>query len=168
MPKLIKLLDKHFEEFLLVLLLLLIACVEMLQVVLRNLSFVPSLLWAEEFCRFCWIATVFISLPYTIRHGLMLRVNLLGEMLRGRSGRLLNFFVNLFTAAALTLLAYHSVGVVNTVYASGETSPAMRLPMWLLYGLMLFSFVLGILRALQSMILSLKPDSGEGSNECLH
>ena len=47
--KVLKWLDEHLEESLLVVLLVLIACVELVQVVFRNLSFVDALTWPEEF-----------------------------------------------------------------------------------------------------------------------
>lgn len=65
--KVIKWLDAHFEETILVLLLVAIACISMIQVLFRKIPFVTSLTWAEEFCRFLWIWSVFLSLPYTIR-----------------------------------------------------------------------------------------------------
>ena len=43
-----KWLDEHFEETLLVILLVLISCVELIQVIVRNVSFIPALTWAED------------------------------------------------------------------------------------------------------------------------
>ena len=56
--KVVKWLDEHMEEFLLVILLVVIACVSLLQVIIRKIPWIPSLTWAEEFCRFCWIWSV--------------------------------------------------------------------------------------------------------------
>lgn len=47
-----KWLDLHFEESILIFFLVAISCVELVQVVARNVSFMPSLTWAEELCRF--------------------------------------------------------------------------------------------------------------------
>ena len=66
--KIIKWLDLHFEEFFMVVFLVLITVVSLMQVIVRNIEVIPSLTWAEEFCRFCWIGSVFLSLPYTIRN----------------------------------------------------------------------------------------------------
>ena len=63
--RLIKWLDEHLEETLMVILLIVIACVTMIQVIVRKVPWLTSLTWAEEFCRFMWIWSVFISLPYT-------------------------------------------------------------------------------------------------------
>lgn len=65
--KVVKWLDDHLEETFLVILLILISCVSLLQVIIRKIPFIPALTWAEELCRFLWIWSVFISLPYTLR-----------------------------------------------------------------------------------------------------
>lgn len=162
--KKLKWLDEHFEEALLVVLLVLIACVELLQVIFRNLSFVSALTWPEEFCRYCWIWSVFISLPYTIRKGSMLRVSLLEDALHGKVKSVLNILVDIVNAAVMLLLAIYSIGVVQKIAASGETSPAMLWPMWIVYSIMLPGFFLGVFRALQQTVKHAKELKMGGAN----
>ena len=154
--KVLKWLDEHFEEALLVLLLVLISCVELIQVIYRNLPFVAALTWAEEFCRFCWIWSVFISLPYTIRKGSMLRVNALMDIFPQKLRSVINIAVDLITAASMLLLGVHSITVVGKIMQSGETSPAMRWPMWCIYSIMLLGFFLGTLRGLQQAVIHIR------------
>jgi TRAP-type C4-dicarboxylate transport system permease small subunit len=151
--KAIKWLDDHFEESLLVILLVVIACVSLLQVIIRNIPWIPSLQWAEEFCRFCWIWSVFLSLPYTIRKGNMLRVSVLLDLLPNKLRKVINVLVDLVTTASMALLAVYSVAVVGGVMASKEASPAMVWPMWIVYIVMLIGFALGTLRGAQQMVL---------------
>ena len=148
----LKWLDAHFEEALLVILLVLISCIELIQVIYRNLPFVAALTWAEEFCRFCWIWSVFISLPYTIRKGSMLRVSVLLDVFPQKLRSAINIAVDLITAAAMLLLGVNSVSVVGKILQSGETSPAMRWPMWIIYSVMLLGFFLGALRGVQQAV----------------
>ena len=147
--KALKWLDEHFEEALLVLLLVLIACVQLIQVICRNVSFIPALTWAEEFCRFCWIWSVFLSLPYTLRKGSMLRVSILLDVFPRAVRNGINIAVDLINTGCMLLLGWHSVTVVQNVMASHETSPAMLWPMWAVYSVMLLGFFLGTLRGLQ-------------------
>ena len=151
--KIVKWLDKHMEEFLLVVLLVIIACVSLLQVVIRKIPWVPSLTWAEEFCRFCWIWSVFLSLPYTIRMGNMLRVSVLLDMLPNVARKTINILVDIIIVACMGLLAYHSVTVVGAIKASGEASPAMLWPMWTVYSVMLIGFCLAVIRGIQQIIV---------------
>ena len=152
----LKWLDEHFEEALLVILLVLIACVELIQVIYRNLPFVAALTWAEEFCRFCWIWSVFISLPYTIRKGSMLRVSVLLDVFPQKLRAGLNIAVDLITVASMLLLGVYSISVVRKILQSGETSPAMRWPMWIVYSIMLLGFFLGALRGLQQAVIHIR------------
>lgn len=154
--KAIKWLDEHFEEAIMVLLLVLIACVELIQVIVRNLPFIPALTWAEEFCRFCWIWSVFVSLPYTIRRGSMLRVSVLLDLFPPKVRNMINILVDLVTGGAMLLLGWHAVGVVRSICLSGETSPAMLWPMWIVYSIMLLGFFLGMLRSLQQAYIHIR------------
>lgn len=151
--KVIKWLDDHFEETLMAIFLVLITCVMMLQVVIRKIPFIPSLQWAEEFCRFMWIMSVFISLPYTIRKGNMLRVSVLLDLLPQVARKIVNLIVDVIIIACMGLLGYHSIGVVTKIAGSGELSPAMLWPMYLIYAVMLLGFVLATLRGIQMFVI---------------
>ena len=151
--KVLKWLDEHLEETLLVICLVLIACVCLIQVIIRNIPFIPSLQWAEEFCRFAWIWSVFLSLPYTIRKGNMLRVNVLLDLMPHVIRKTLNIIVDVVIAASMGLLAYHSIEVTPSIAASGELSPAMLWPMSIIYGVMLAGYALGTVRAIQMTII---------------
>ena len=162
--KVIKWLDEYFEEALLVVLLILISCVELAQVIARNVPWIPALTWAEEFCRFCWVWTVFLSLPYTIKRAGMLRVDALLNALGERTRRIVDVAVDIITALAMGLLGGYSVGVVRNIAASAETSPAMQLPMWIVYSVVLIGFLGAALRAVRQAILHVRAADGEGGD----
>lgn len=154
--KLIKWLDDHLEETLLIVLLVLISCVQLAQVVCRNIPFITSLKWSEEFCRFCWIWTVFLSLPYTIRKGNMLRVSVLVDLFPWKLRSITHIFVEVLITAAMLLMAVHSISVVGGIVRSGETSPAMLWPMWCVYSVLLIGFFLGVVRGVQQIWLQVR------------
>ena len=154
--KALRWLDEHFEETILIVLLILISCVELAQVIVRNIPFIPALKWAEEFCRFCWIWSVFVSLPYTIRKGSMLRVSILLDVFPQAVRNVLNIAVDLITAGSMLLLGVYSVTAVGNILKSGETSPAMLWPMWIVYSVMWLGFFLGFLRGMQQACLHIR------------
>lgn len=154
--KVLKWLDEHFEELFLVIFLVLICCIELAQVIIRKIPWIPALTWAEEFCRFMWIWSVFISLPYTIRKGNMLRVAILLDAMPHKLRKTVNIIVDLITTASMALCAYYSVGVVKKILVSGETSPAMMWPMWLVYSCMIVGFVLGVVRGIQQAVIHIQ------------
>ena len=150
--KAIKWLDEHFEELLLAVFLVLIACVSMIQVICRQTP-IPPLTWAEEFCRFMWIMSVFISLPYTIRKGNMLRVSVLLDLMPQVVRKVINLVVDAIVTASMALLTYHCIFVFTKIVSSGEMSPAMRWPMSSIYVVMLIGFALAVLRGVQMLII---------------
>ena len=154
--KVLKWLDDHFEETLLVILLVLIACINMWQVIVRNLEFIDPLTWAEEFSRFCWIASVFLSLPYTIRRGSMLRVSVLLDVMPQAVRNTLNILVDVITTACMAMLLVYSFECVANQIERAETSPAMLWPMWIVYSTMTLGFALGAVRGLQMVWIHIK------------
>ena len=157
----IKWLDEHFEECLLVIFLVLIACVMMLQVIIRKIPSIPSLTWAEEFCRFMWIMSVFISLPYTIRNSNMLRVNVIIDLFPQGFRKVMNLAVDIIIGLSMGLLAWYSIECLRwsagtmLVGAKAETSPAMQWPIWVLYAFVFVGFALATLRSIQMIIIHL-------------
>lgn len=162
--KVLKWLDDHFEETFLAVFLAVICVVELAQVIIRKIPFIPSLTWAEEFCRFLWIWSVFISLPYTIRKSSMLRVTVVLDLLPQTGRKIVNILVDVFVLASMALCAYHSVAVVKAILKSGETSPAMLWPMWFVYSFMLIGFALATVRAVQMMLIHISNFSQESKS----
>lgn len=154
--KVIKWLDEHFEESILIFLLAMISIVELMQVVCRNIDVIPSLTWAEEMCRFLWIATVFLSLPYTVRTGTMLRVTALVDVLPWKLHNIMNILVDLVVAGALGVLGFFATQALSNVFTSGELSSAMLFPMWILYLIVTIGFFAGCLRSIQMFFIHIK------------
>lgn len=154
--KVVKWLDEHFEESILIFLLAAISIVELLQVVCRNIDIIASLTWAEEMCRFLWIATVFLSLPYTVRTGTMLRVTALVDVLPWKLHNIMNILVDLVVAIALGVLGFFAIQALNNVITSGELSSAMQFPMWILYLIVTIGFFAGALRSVQMFVIHIK------------
>ncbi len=154
--KVAKWLDEHLEETILVVLLAFISCIELMQVVCRNVDFIPSLTWAEELCRFLWIGTVFISLPYTVRTETMLRVTALVDILPWKLHNIMNVIVDIVIAIALAFLGYYAVDAMSAVLTSGELSSAIRFPMWILYLIIVIGFFAGALRSIQMFVIHIK------------
>ena len=151
--KVLKWLDDHFEEIFLVIFLVLISCVSLIQVIWKKVPFLKALSWTNEFCCFMWIWTVFLSLPYTIRKGSMLRVSVLLDAMPQVVRKTINILVDAITAACMGLMTYHSTSVIGSIMKSGETSAAMQWPMWIVYTMMFIGFFLGTLRAIQMLVI---------------
>lgn len=108
-------LDLHLEETFLMVMLVLIAGITMLQVIVRKIPGMASLTWAEELCRFLWIWSVFLSLPYTIRMDSMLRVGVLKDLLPETLRKVLNLAVDAITLGCMGVLGLYGVKVVSVI-----------------------------------------------------
>ena len=139
--KVIKWFDEHFEEFILIVFLVLISCITLLQVICRNVPAFPVLTWPEELCRFLWIATVFLSLPYTIRTETMLRVTALVDIMPWKVRNIINVIVDVVTFVMMAVLTNAAVTVLMRYRSRAEKLP---LQCFSLCGLCISSFSLAL------------------------
>lgn len=151
MMKAIRWLDKHFEETVLILLMIGISCTMFLQVIMRYVFNMP-LTWPEELSRYMWIWTVFFSMSYTIYMRNMLRVDVLAEILPLRAKHWIEIVIQFLSLVIYSIFAYYSLIVYRSLVISGRVSPALRIPMYLIYSALCIGFVLSIIRTLQLIV----------------
>lgn len=150
----LKWLNKHIEEAILVFLLATISCVMMAQIIAR--TFFNSMTWPEEFCRYCYIWTVFLSLGYTIRKGNMLRVGIVMDLLPQKLRKGIEIIVNIMMLVLFVVLFRYSIIYTGKIKSSGQFSPAMHLPMWIMYMSTIIGFALAALRMIQEIISNIR------------
>ena len=147
----VKWLDEHFEETILVLLLIAISCVMMLQVIMRKV-FNYSLSWPEEFCRYLYVWTTFFSLAFTMRKGNMLRVGVLVDLFPEFIKKIVYLLGNLVCLVLFAVFFYNSFDVVHLIYVSEQKSTAMGWPMYLVFLCTILGFGFATLRTAQVII----------------
>lgn len=150
----LKWVNEHFEEAIMVILLAAISCVMMAQIIAR--SFFTSMPWPEEFCRYCYIWTVFLSLGYTIRKKNMLKVGILMDLLPVKLRKSIEIVVNFSMLAIFAILFRYAIVYTGKVKVSGQISPAMHLPMWIMYMSTVVGFALAVIRMIQEIVLNIK------------
>ena len=148
--RLVKWIDEHLEESALVFFLVLISCVMLLQVFMRKVVN-NSLSWPEEFCRYCYVWTGFFSLGFTVRHGNMLRVGIVMDLLPKTLRKLIFIFVNILCLTVFSVFFINSIDVVKTLKVIGQKSTAMGFPMYLVYLCTIIGFALASLRTVQAI-----------------
>jgi len=148
--KVLKWIDEHLEESILIILLAIIASVMMAQILAR--TFASSMPWPEEFARYCYIWTVFLSLGYTIKKGNMLRVTVVMDLLPHKVRRSIEILTNIILLVLFLILFRYSITYTAILRTTGQTSPAMRIPMWMMYTSTIVGFGLGSIRMLQEII----------------
>lgn len=107
--KTLKFLDKHLEEFIMVLLLSSIVVIMLFQII-RRYIFNDSLSWSEEFCRYCFIWMMFVAFSYSARLGSDLRVDALISMLPQGCRNIIEIINLILCIMVAGFLFYHSFG----------------------------------------------------------
>ena len=146
----LKWLNEHFEEAIMVFLLAAISCVMMAQIIAR--SFFASMPWPEEFSRYCYIWTVFLSLGYTIRKKNMLKVAILMDLLP-KTAKSIEIIVNFIMLAIFAILFRYSIIYTGKVKVSGRFHRPCICQCGLCICLQL-SVLLAVIRMLQEMSLT--------------
>jgi TRAP-type C4-dicarboxylate transport system permease small subunit len=158
--RLIKWLDEHFEEYIMVVLLALIACIMMLQIIMRYIVN-SSLSWSEEFSRYCFVWTTFLSIGYSIKKGIILRMDIVVHFLPKIWQKAIEVVLQVIVLAFFGYLFLNSFKVVKNIYLSGQTSPAMGVPMFFIYSSTVVGFFFAILRGIQSIASMIKLLGGQ-------
>lgn len=150
--KTLKFLDKHLEEFIMVLLLSSIVVIMLFQII-RRYIFNDSLSWSEEFCRYCFIWMMFVAFSYSARLGSDLRVDALIGMLPQGCRNIIEIINLILCIMVAGFLFYHSFGTVAGVMETGEASVALKLPMQYVYAASVVGYGLGTVRYIQRLVL---------------
>jgi len=157
--KILSWLDENFEKVILSLLLVVIACVMMLEVIMRYV-FNASISWAEEASRYAFVWSALVSIGYSIKEQSILKVDTLIEAL---PKPMRNLFVNASSLVVTFFFGYLfwvSIPAVFKVIRTGQKSPALGIPMGLIYFAAIVGFFLATLRSAQKMYKDLIATKG--------
>lgn len=151
MIKVLKWLDKYLEESLLVILLLGCVLSMGIQIVSRYI-FSSSLSWSEEFMRYMFVWSTFLSISFCIKHFSSLKVEILVRKLNKKVLLILNLFIHLLIFVIITILLDASIDIFIRAVESGQKSPALQWPIEYVQSSMMVGFFLAEIRLIQRFI----------------
>ena len=108
-----------------------------------------SLTWAEELARYMYVWSVFLSVSCCLRAGNVLKVDLIQQILPGGIRRVLVTLLDIINTVLFAYLTYHAWFLVENVKISSQKSPAMEIPMYLIYWIIPIGFALATIRSAQ-------------------
>lgn len=150
MKRILLFLDAHFEEALMVLLLVALTAVTSLQIGLRVGN--SALSWAEEFSRYCFVYITFLTIGYCVRYDTMLRLDLFNYFLSPAVIKVINFVITSICLVFYVYLTIHAVDLVSSMFHTSRTSPAMGIPFQYIYLSTVIGFALGAIRSMEMLI----------------
>jgi len=101
--------------------------------VVARYVFENSFVWAEELARYNIVWVAFIGMSLCARVGAHVSMDVLFSRLRGQARLFIWRFINVVTAGFCVYLAFTGWLLVNSVWRTGQVSPATGLPMWIVY-----------------------------------
>lgn len=145
-------LDKHFEETLLIILLVALTLLTGAQVVMRRV-FASPLSWSEELCRYCFMWSGFIGIAYCIRKRCDIRITTFTTLFPLKMQKLLVIITHLVSLVVFGVFFRVSLNIVAKTLTSAQTSPAVGIPFYIVYFCTVLGFGLAVLRLAQMLII---------------
>lgn len=161
--KILKFLDKNFEEIILMALLLVMTILMGAQIFSRYILR-ASLTWSEEITRYLFIWSAFLSIGYCARKKLGLRVDQLLTMLPKTPSKVVQIIALVIELLLFIHLFPFAATLLNVAVSTGRLSPAAQIPMWMMQAAPAVGFGLGVIRIGQRIVLELtgKMEEAEG------
>lgn len=150
-----KIIPDRFEEVLLVLLLISMTLMLGVQIIARYV-FQNSLTWSEELVRYLFIWSAFLGIPYCINKGTSLKVMQFVDYLPAKLKSIILMIDRVLMVLFFALVFVFGFLVVKNAFLSGQRSPALGLPMYIVYLSVVVGSGLAIVRVIEEIVLCLK------------
>ena len=147
----LKALDDYLEETILLILLVLMTAIMGVQIVSRYV-FQNSLTWSEELVRYMFVWSAFLGIPFCIKHGLSIKVDQFRNLFPIPLQKALMYIDKIIIFVLFLVMFIYSCLVVKASYLSGQTSPAMQIPMWIVQLSVCVSSLLSMMRSIQNFV----------------
>lgn len=148
MKKVGKFIDENFEEVILVALLVVMSVLMFVNVVLRYV-FKAGIVWSDEVCRYCFVITAFLGVPYCLRKRSIMRMDSVQKALPFKARFIVETFVN---AVITAFFVYYSVTCITTIqkqHRIGSETEILLFPMYIIYTIIFICYALSVIRAVQ-------------------
>jgi TRAP-type C4-dicarboxylate transport system permease small subunit len=103
-----------------------------------------SLIWSEEAARYLLIAIAFLGCATGCRKACHIRIDVIVLVLPPRSRRTLSLAVDAIVLFYVAYVAWLAIEIIPIL--GRQPSTAMRMPMWIAYGVIALGFALAALR----------------------
>ncbi|REJ08826.1 TRAP transporter small permease [Halobacillus trueperi] len=150
----IRAIDRRFEEVLLVIFSTIMVSVIFLQVAMRVSG--NSLSWSEELGRYCFIWLVYIGISYGVKKQRHIKVDVMLLLLKGKAKLLLAIIANLLFLVFSLYVVVNGYSIASQLLSFGQQSPALHIPMGLVYMATPVGFALTAIRLVQNLIVQIK------------
>ncbi|KXG44369.1 TRAP transporter small permease [Tepidibacillus decaturensis] len=154
----LKKIDRYFEESIIVVLFSAMVVLTFAQVTSRFV-FHLSLGWSEEISRYLFVWLVYLSASMAAKHRRHIRVEIIDQLFPRKISRWFGLLSDILWIAFSLFVAFYGYKLVVLISGNGQLSPAVQLPMGLVYMIIPFGFLLIAFRVLQGIAARFRGDN---------
>lgn len=162
MKKIFDIVDK-FEKYAIFVLLLIMTILIFIQVVFRFV-FHNSLTWTEELARYLLVWSTFIGASLGVKKGAHIGVEAFKLVLPPKAKRFVEYISIIFCLGFCGVVFKESIVILSKQLSTGQTSPAIGIPMWVPYLAITVGTFLMMFRFIE-VFINLKQESLEGGTK---
>ena len=149
--KILKFLDEKLELSICIVLISLMTMLIFIQVVMRYIIG-SSLAWSEELARYIFIWLIYLGIPYAAKKMKHIRIEAALKLFPRKLRPYIVLTGDIIFFAFSVVITVTAFSLVAKQTASGQHSPAMQLPMWIVYLAPAVGFALTSFRQMQVII----------------
>ena len=162
MKKVLRMVEEHFEEVMLVVLLAVMTAAIFYQVVMRYVfNAAPS--WTEELTRYAFIWCAYFGVSLGVKKNAHISVMAAVNLLPQKGQKIMHIVANLIFLAFAVLILWLGIKTTSQIKMLGRKSPAMEIPMYWVYAASPVGFLCIILRLVQSIYHQIREFNREAS-----
>ncbi len=145
----------RFEEFVLSYSVIAMAILLIVGVFMRNVMN-SSLTFTEEIASALLILVSFFGLGYCARKGRHITMSIVFDMVSNKYKKLFMIVISVVSAIATAYITYLAVKYVLNVKGLGRVTPALQIPIYLIYSVVPIGFLLATIEYIRSFILNIR------------
>lgn len=153
--KILKAIDEKLELYICIFLISLMTLLIFVQVIMRYVMR-NSLTWSEELARYVFIWLIYIGISYGAKIMKHIKIEAALGLFPKKVRPIVVMIGDLFFLAFSIFIAYTAYTIVLKQIHLGQQSPAMHIPMWIIYGAPMVGFALTAVRQVQTLLFRAK------------
>lgn len=154
----------HFEETILIYSYLLVVPLLFAQVIFRYV-FNHSLAWSEELARYIFIWQIWLGSSYCVKMNRHIRIDIFTNRLPANTRKIYEIVITIISIAFCVFLIYKGGTVMMMIARLKQTSPAMQIPMQVIYACVPISCALMVLRYIEHIVQLVRGNAGASEQQ---
>ena len=164
MKKLLKWLDENLEMSISIVLISVMTLLIFVQVIMRYV-FKSSLSWSEELARYIFIWLIYFGVSYGAKIRKHIRIDAFVALFPKPIRKYLPLVGDILFFAFAVFIVRTSFSMVMKQAMLGQTSPAMRIPLTIVYAAPMVGFTLTAIRQIQSILFRIRVLQGKEAEQ---